>query len=68
MGYNFNTQYYKKTPIRLIDREDYDYRRAKQFALVKDPSKSVWMPNKHLMEDGTLVQDEKIDYVFRSLR
>lgn len=26
---------------------------------------NVWVPNKHLLEDGTLKENEDIDYVFQ---
>lgn len=60
---NFETQYYKGIPIRLIDRA-YGNRKAKRFT-INGTNQNVWIPNKHLMDDGTILSDENIDYVFR---
>lgn len=60
---NFETQYYKGIPIRLIDRT-YGNRKAKRFA-INSTNQNVWIPNKHLTDDGTILPDENIDYVFR---
>jgi len=61
--YNTETQYYKDIPIKLIVR-GYADSKAYRFAL-NDTSQNVWIPKKHLEEDGTLKPDENIDYVFR---
>ena len=60
---NFTTQYYKDIPLNLIDRK-YGNRKAKRFA-INHTNQNVWIPNKHLQDDGTIVPKENIDYVFR---
>lgn len=60
---NLDTQYYKGIPIRLIDR-NYGSRNAKQY-VINETNQNVWIPNKHLAEDGTILPNENIDYVFR---
>ena len=60
---NFDTQYYKGIPLNLIDRK-YGNRNAKRFT-IDHTNQNVWIPNKHLQEDGTIVPGENIDYVFR---
>ncbi|MCB4338860.1 hypothetical protein [Bacillus licheniformis] len=63
MEYNCNTQYYKGLPIRLINREDYRRKNAKRF-VINDTNQNVWIPNRHLQGDGTIKEDEDIDYIF----
>lgn len=60
---NFETQYYKGIPLQLIDRK-YGDRKAKRF-IINGTNQNVWIPNKHLAEDGTIIAGENIDYVFR---
>ena len=60
---NFDTQYYKGIPLNIIDRK-YGNRNAKRFT-INHTNQNVWIPNKHLQEDGTIVPGENIDYVFR---
>lgn len=60
---NFATQYYKGIPLNLIDRK-YGNRKAKRF-VINHTNQNVWIPNKHLQEDGTIDPNEDIDYVFR---
>ena len=60
---NFDTLYYKGIPLNLIDRK-YGNRNAKRFT-INHTNQNVWIPNKHLQEDGTIVPGENIDYVFR---
>lgn len=57
------TQHYKGIPLRLIDR-NYDCLRAKRYA-INNTNQNVWIPNKHLTEDGLIKEDEKLDYIFR---
>ena len=58
-------QYYKGVELRLIERL-YENKNAKRY-LIGNPRyrQNVWIPNKHLLEDGTLKENEDIDYVFR---
>lgn len=60
---NFNIQYYKGIPLQLINRK-YGNRNAKRFT-INHTNQNVWIPNKHLTEDGTIVPGEDLDYVFR---
>lgn|GEM_PF-1390361 len=60
---NYNFQFYKEIKLQLI-RRDYTGYDAKRFTL-NGTNQNVWIPNKHLLEDGTIKQDENIDYVFR---
>lgn len=60
---NFSIQYYKGIPLQLINRK-YGDRNAKRFA-INHTNQNVWIPNKHLTEDGTIVPGEDLDYVFR---
>lgn len=60
---NFETQYYKGIPIKLIDRK-YGARKALRY-IINNTNQNVWIPLKHLDKDGTLLANENIDYVFR---
>lgn len=63
---NTETQYYKGIPIKLIERK-YGDRKAKRFT-INGTNQNVWIPNKHLMEDGSIKAGENIDYVFRKAK
>jgi len=63
---NYNFQYYKGIPIKLIKR-NYEGRMAYRYA-INNTNQNVWIPKKHLMEDGTLIPTENIDYVFRKAK
>ena len=67
LPYNTNVQYYKSIPIRLIVRGDYPYKQAKRYT-INGTNQNVWIPNKHLMDDGTIRPCEDIDYCFRRRR
>lgn len=56
-------QYYKGIKLQLIDRK-YGSRKAKRFA-INGTNQNVWIPNKHLSDDGTIKAGENIDYVLR---
>ena len=58
---------YKGVPLHLINRKDYKRRNAKRYRL-NDTNQNVWIPNKHLNLDGTLKENENIDYVFRKAK
>jgi hypothetical protein len=60
---NFNIQYYKGIPIKLVNRK-YGSRNAKRY-VINNTNQNVWIPNKHLANDGTLLAGQNIDYVFR---
>lgn len=60
---NYETQYYKNIPLNLVSRK-YKNMKAKRF-VINHTNQNVWIPNKHLEEDGTIKGTENIDYVFR---
>ena len=60
-------QYYRGMKLELIPRNDYQQKRAKWYR-INGGKENVWIPNKHLSADGTLIAGENIDYVFRSIR
>ena len=59
---NYDKQYYKDIPLRLIKRK-YKSLKAKRF-VINDTNQNVWIPNKHLENDGTIRQGENLDYIF----
>lgn len=63
MKLNTQVQYYKGIPIQLIVR-NYSSYNAKRYT-INGTNQNVWIPNKHLREDGTLKVGHNIDYVFR---
>lgn len=68
MGLNYNIQHYKGVPIMLINRNYHD-KKAKRFVIIPSggdymSNQNVWIPNRHLEEDGTIRLGENIDYVF----
>ena len=60
---NYKIQYYKGITLNLISRK-YKNMKAKRF-IINHTNQNVWIPNKHLKEDGTIKETENIDYVFR---
>lgn len=60
---NLEQQIYKTIPVKLIKR-NYRNMKAKRFT-INNTNQNVWIPNKHLTEDGTIRAFEDIDYVFR---
>lgn len=63
--YNTIQQFYRDIPIALIVRRDYSHKEAKRFT-INGTNQNVWIPNKHLKEDGTLIPGQDLDYVFRA--
>lgn len=68
MTINTEVQYYKDIALRCVPRDDYHRYKAKCFTLNGYSSYSVWIPNKHLDIDGTILCGEDIDYVFKKKR
>lgn len=66
MKLNLKPQFYKGIEFRLIKR-CYRDTRAKRYCL-NNTNQNVWIPNKHLLDDGTLLADENIDYIFRQAK
>lgn len=60
---NTKDQYYKGIRLNCIARRDYKSMKAKRF-IINGTEQNVWIPNKHLEEDGTIKSGENIDYVF----
>lgn len=60
---NFAVQIYKRIPLKLIDRKYGNYK-AKRF-IINGTNQNVWIPNKHLTDDGTIKPGENIDYILR---
>lgn len=60
---NFEIQTYKSIPVKLIDRT-YGIRKALRYT-INNTNQNVWIPKKHLTEDGTIKTGENIDYIFR---
>ena len=54
---NYKTQYYKGIPLNLISRK-YKNMKAKRF-IINHTNQNVWIPNKHLKEDGTIKEKEE---------
>lgn len=59
---NLQTQYYKNIPLNLINRS-YGNRKAKRY-VINHTNQNVWIPNKHLENDGTIKPGENLDYIF----
>lgn len=64
---NVGKQYYKNIPLRLIPRKDYPFTKAKRF-IINETNQNVWIPNKHLEDDGTIRQTENLDYIFKKAK
>ena len=63
MTLNLSLQHYNGLPLRLIGRHDYKGKKAKRF-VINDTNQNVWIPNKHLADDGTILEGENLNYVF----
>lgn len=63
---NLNVQYYKKIPLKLIDRNYKDYK-AKQYFII-DTGQIIWIPNSYLKKDGTIQKWANLDFKFNTLR
>lgn len=63
---NYKTQYYKEIPLNLVNRK-YANMKAKRY-VINHTNQNVWIPNKHLTDDGTIKPTENIDCVFRTAK
>lgn len=61
---NLNTQYYRGLPLRLINRKDYKYKKAKRF-IINNTNQNVWIPNTYLLDDGTIKDNVDLMFIFR---
>lgn len=59
-------QFYKGIQLELIHRS-YKGKSAKRYA-VGGTNQNVWIPNKHLTPDGTIIEGEDVDYVFQKAK
>jgi len=64
LHYNTDNQHYKHVPLRLIIRQDYHAKKAKRF-VINNTNQNVWIPNKHLHPDGTIKENQELDYIFK---
>lgn len=63
---NYDTQFYRGIPLNLINRNYQGYN-AKRY-VINHTNQNVWIPNKHLMDDGTIRAGENLDYVFKKAK
>lgn len=61
---NYNIQYYKGIPLRLINR-NYKTYNAKRY-LINETNQNIWIPNCYLLKDGTIKSDVNIDFIFNN--
>lgn len=63
--YNTKIQYYKNIPLKLIVYKESHFARlkAKRFTINRT-NQNVWIPNKFLTENGTILPNVNIDFVF----
>lgn len=64
---NTEIQHYNGIPLRLILRNDYPRKKAKRY-VINGTNQNVWIPNKHLLKDGTIKEDANIDYIIAKAR
>jgi len=64
---NTAIQSYKGIELKLIERGYPTHQQAKRYTL-GGTNQNVWIPNKHLEQDGTIKTGENIDYVFRKAK
>lgn len=64
---NLDFQFYKGIKLQLINRGYRKNHKAKRFTL-GGTNQNVWIPCKHLNPDGTIKDNENIDYVFRKAK
>lgn len=62
---NTDEQIYKTIRIQLIQRNYPQGHKAKRYTL-GGTNQNVWIPVKHLEDDGTIKPKQNIDYAFRS--
>ena len=65
--YHTDTQYYKGIPLRLIVYTEQHFSRlkAKRF-LIGNSNQNVWIPNSYLTDDGSILPNKNLDFVFRN--
>lgn len=60
---NNTLQYYRGLPLRLMNRDDYQAKRAKCY-YINDTSECLWIPNQNLLVDGTINTDKDFMFIF----
>lgn len=60
------TQIYKTIKLKLITRKDYNEKKAKRYT-INDTNQNVWIPNKHLSDDGKINLKDDLDYIFNKI-
>ena len=71
MIYNTNVQNYKGIPLKLIlyTESRFQHLKAKCFqvlnALNQPSGQQIWIPNRFLSDDGTILPTCNIDWLFR---
>jgi len=60
---NVQDQYYQGICLTLVWRVAYLHKKAKQY-YINHTKQTLWIPNKHLLADGTIRAGENLDYVF----
>ena len=60
---NVQDQYYQGICLTLVWRVAYLHKKAKQY-YINHTKQTLWIPNKHLLADGTIRDGENLDYVF----
>ena len=65
--YNLETQYYRGLPLKLIPRKDYPFKEAKRF-IINNTNQNIWIPNKYLLEDGTIKDNVDLMFIFRKAK
>ncbi len=61
---NENFQMFNGIKLQLINRKYQNYN-AKRFA-INETNQNVWIPNKHLEDDGTIKPNQSLGYIFNS--
>lgn len=61
--FNKQIQYYKRIPLRLIQRHDYEEKGARRFA-INYTNQNVWIPNQYLDCNGTILPNVNLDFIF----
>lgn len=63
-NYNYELQYYKGIPLKLIKRKYTGYK-AKRFTINKT-NQNIWIPNVYLESDGTIKSKANLDFIFKT--
>lgn len=63
---NFKVQFYRGLALKLIKR-NYNGYKAKRYT-INGTNQNIWIPNKHLEEDGTIKPKENIDYILNKAK